>query len=40
MATWTVLTMQYENNASQDKLVVISAAQGQDGDPSSSLLPG
>lgn len=31
MATWTVLTMEYENNASEDKLVVISAAQGQDG---------
>ena len=32
MATWTILSMEYENNASEDKLVVISAAQGQDGD--------
>lgn len=31
MATWTILSMDYENNASEDKLVVISAAQGQDG---------
>lgn len=31
MATWKVLTMEYENNAGEDKLVVISAAQGQDG---------
>lgn len=31
MATWTILSMEYENNASEDKLVVISAAQGQDG---------
>ena len=31
MATWTILSMEYENNAGQDKLVVISAAQGQDG---------
>jgi hypothetical protein len=31
MATWTVLTMEYENNAGEDKLVVISAAQSQDG---------
>jgi len=32
MATWTILSMEYENNAGEDKLVVISAAQGQDGD--------
>lgn len=32
MATWTILSMEYENNTGQDKLVVISAAQGQDGD--------
>jgi hypothetical protein len=31
MATWTILSMEYENNASEDKLVVLSAAQGQDG---------
>ena len=31
MATWTILSMEYENNAGEDKLVVISAAQGQDG---------
>jgi hypothetical protein len=31
MATWTILSMEYENNASEDNLVVISAAQGQDG---------
>ncbi len=31
MATWTILSMEYENNASEDKLVVVSAAQGQDG---------
>lgn len=31
MATWTVLTMEYKNNDSEDELVVISAAQGQDG---------
>lgn len=31
MATWTILSMEYENNTGQDKLVVISAAQGQDG---------
>ena len=31
MATWTILSMEYENNAGEDNLVVISAAQGQDG---------
>lgn len=31
MATWTILTMEYENNASEDKLIVLSAAEGQDG---------
>jgi hypothetical protein len=31
MATWKILSMEYENNASEDKLVVISAAEGVDG---------
>ncbi len=31
MATWKVLTMEYKNAASEDQLVVISAAQGIDG---------
>lgn len=31
MATWKVLTMEYKNAASEDQLVVISAAQGVDG---------
>ncbi len=31
MATWTILTMEYKNDSGQDDLIVISAAQGQDG---------
>ena len=31
MATWKILSLEYDNNAGEDKLVVISAAQGQDG---------
>jgi len=31
MATWTTLTMEYDNTLGVDKLTVISAAQAQDG---------
>ena len=31
MATWKILTLEYKNSNSEDELVVISVAQGQDG---------
>jgi len=31
MATWKILSLEYENNAGEDKLVVISAVEGVDG---------
>lgn len=31
MATWKILSLEYENNAGEDKLVAISAAEGVDG---------
>lgn len=31
MATWKILSLEYDNNAGEDKLVAISAAEGVDG---------